>query len=128
MYGYGFVNTFNIHGTGAPAFDADAQAFITAASITDPTQQSAVNQLVLDWKADGIWNDIDEAYPYVGSNSTAHRYDIKSATAKGTFFGGVTHNGNGVTFNGTTGFMSSSWSCTAIHKNTNNCCCLDGEI
>ena len=31
----------------APAFDADAQAFITAAAITDATQQNAINTLVL---------------------------------------------------------------------------------
>jgi len=35
--------------------DTDAQAFITAASITDSTQQSAINTLVTQLKTYGIW-------------------------------------------------------------------------
>ncbi len=35
--------------------DSDAQAFITAASITDATQQSAINTLVTDLKGYEIW-------------------------------------------------------------------------
>ena len=33
-----------------PKFDPDAQAFITAAAITDVTQQNAINTLVINLK------------------------------------------------------------------------------
>ena len=36
-------------------FDPDAQAFITAAGITDNTQKTAINTLVLDLKGYLIW-------------------------------------------------------------------------
>ena len=48
MYGYGnsmFLSPA-LAGDSGPSVDPDAQAFITAASITDPTQQSAINTLV----------------------------------------------------------------------------------
>ncbi len=38
-----------------PSGDADAQAFITAAGITDNTQKSAIETLVTDLKGYGIW-------------------------------------------------------------------------
>jgi hypothetical protein len=41
----------DVVGITTPPVDADAQAFITAASITDPTQQSAINTLVVDRKS-----------------------------------------------------------------------------
>ena len=40
---------------GGAGTDADAQAFITAAAITDATQQSAINTLVVDLNTYGIW-------------------------------------------------------------------------
>ncbi len=102
MYGYGFVNSFRT--IGGVSFDPDAQAFITAASITDPTQQSAVNQLVIDLEAASIWTKAGVINPFVGGNATAHRYNLKTATADTTFYGGVNHNSQGVTYNGTTGY------------------------
>ena len=85
--------------------DADAQAFITAASITDLTQQSAINQLVLDLKSYSIWSKLEAIYPYVGGNATSHSYNLKDTTKfQITWSGGVTHDLNGVTGNGTNGY------------------------
>jgi hypothetical protein len=54
MIGYANSMFLATHGilarSGGPSVDPDAQAFITAASITNPTQQSAVNTLVVDLK------------------------------------------------------------------------------
>lgn len=72
MYGYGFslflTNRAILAKTasGTPV-DPDAQAFITAASITDPTQQSAINQLVVDLKGYNVWTKMKAIYPFVGS-------------------------------------------------------------
>ena len=57
---------------------ADAQAFITAASITDPTQQSAINQLVVDLKGYGVWTKMQAIYPFVGGTSTSTSYNLKN--------------------------------------------------
>ena len=77
--------------------DPDAQAFITAAGITDATQQSAINQLVLDLKSYDIWTKMKAIYPFVGGTATSHSYNLKNTTQyQITWFGGVTHNSNGV--------------------------------
>jgi len=53
-------------GVVAPAVDADAQAFITAANITNTTQQSAIDTLVKSLKTANIWTKMKAIYPFVG--------------------------------------------------------------
>jgi len=48
--------------------DSDAQAFITAAAITDATQQSAIDTLVKGLKTDGLWSKMKAVYPFVTDN------------------------------------------------------------
>lgn len=95
--------------SGAPTTDPDAQAFITAASITDPTQQSAINQLVLDLKGYSIWSKMKALYPFVGGTAAQHKWNLKDprdldAAFRLQFFGGVTHSSTGVQGNGTNGY------------------------
>ena len=90
-------------------FDPDAQAFITAASITDPTQQSAINQLVVDLKGYGIWSKMKAVYPFVGGSSSSHKWNLKDprdldAAFRLVFNGGWTHGSNGVLPNGTNAY------------------------
>lgn len=90
-------------------FDADAQAFFTASGITDNTQKLAVNQLVLDLKSFSLWNKFSAIYPFVGGTATTHKFNLKNPLdTNGAFrilwVGGVTHNSNGVTGNGTNGY------------------------
>jgi hypothetical protein len=102
-------------GTAAPIVDPDAQAFITAAAITDPTQQSAVNQLVVDLKADGIWSKMKAIYPFVGGTSSTHKFNLKNpldtdAAFRLVFNGGWTHSSTGATPNGTNAFANTYFS------------------
>jgi len=95
--------------TPTSSVDADAQAFITAASITDPTQQSAINQLVVDLKGYSIWSKMKALYPFVGGTASAHKFNLKDprdldAAFRLVFSGGVTHASTGATFNGTNGY------------------------
>ena len=77
--------------------DPDAQAFFTSAGITDTTQQTAVNNLVVGLKNDGIWNKMKIIYPFVGGTATSHSYNLKDTTvAQITWTSGITHNSNGV--------------------------------
>jgi hypothetical protein len=62
--------------SSAPAFDADAQAFITATGITG-TDATAVNTLVVDLKAANIWTLFDAIYPMVGGTATTCKYNLK---------------------------------------------------
>ena len=85
--------------------DPNAQAFITAAGITDATEISAINQLVIDLKAAGIWSSLNTIYPFIGGTSTTNSYNLKNPSSyQITWYGGVTHNSNGVTFNGVNGY------------------------
>ena len=101
--------------------DSDAQAFITAAAITNETQQTAIDTLVIALKADGIWSKIGILYPFVGGNETSHRYNLKSAGSYLlTFYGGWTHSSTGAQPNGidayaSTGYLDSAYGVN-IHR------------
>jgi hypothetical protein len=93
--------------TPTPAVDPDAQAFITAASITDPTQQAAINTLVVDLKGYSIWTKFKAIYPIVGGTASQHKYNLKDprdldAAFRLTFATGWTHSANGMLPNGAT--------------------------
>lgn len=57
--------------------DPDAQAFITAAGITDATQKSAIDTLVKDLKGYNIWSKMRAVYPFVGGTANTHKYNLK---------------------------------------------------
>ena len=101
--------------------DPDAQAFLTATGITDPTISNAINTLVLDLKSNNIWDKMQGIWPFVGGNSASNSVNLKQpGTFNYTWFGGVTHNSNGVTFNGTNGYGSALYvpASQAIQNNT----------
>lgn len=85
------------------ALDADAAAFIAAASLTNVTQKVAVNNLVTSLKSASLWAKFYGIYPFVGGNSAAHAQDLKAAYDI-TWAGTLTHNANGVTGDGATGY------------------------
>jgi hypothetical protein len=106
------------------SLDPDAQAFITAAGITNPTQQTAINTLVLSLKADGIWTKMKAIYPFVGGTSTTHKYNLKDprdldAAFRLTFNGGWTHSSNGVKGNGTNNYADTFLIPNSILTNNN---------
>jgi hypothetical protein len=89
--------------------DADAQAFITAAGITDATQQSAINTLVTDLKGYGVWTKMKAIYPFVGGTASTHKWNLKDprdldAAFRLVFSGGSTHSSTGWLPNGTNGY------------------------
>jgi hypothetical protein len=87
------------------AYDPDAQAFITAAGLTDNTQKSAINTLVLSLKANNIWQKFKAIYPFVGGTATTHKFNLinpadTNAAFRLVFSGGWTHSSTGATPNG----------------------------
>ena len=94
---------------GGGGIDADAQAFITAASITDSTQQSAINTLVTQLKTYGIWTKLKAVYPFVGGTASAHKFNLKDprdldAAFRLQFNGGWTHSSTGALPNGSNAY------------------------
>lgn len=94
------------------AFDADAQAFFnrvtTAGGTLSATEQIAVNTLVLQMKADGIWTKMKAIYPMVGASAAACAQNLKSSSFTGTFTSGWTFASTGVTGNGTSAYMDTT--------------------
>jgi hypothetical protein len=86
-------------------YDADAQAFFdrvtTAGGSLSLTEKSAVNQLVLDMKDDGIWESMKAIYPIVGASAASCAQNLKSSSFTGTFTSGWTFSSNGM--NGSSG-------------------------
>jgi hypothetical protein len=92
------------------SFDADAVAFFgrvtTAGGTLSATEKAAVNTLVVDMKAAGIWTAMKAIYPMVGASAAACAQNLKSSSFTGTFSSGWTFASTGVTPNGTSAFMN----------------------
>lgn len=91
--------------------DPDAKAFITASSITDTTQQSAINNLVVDFKQNGIWAKMKAIYPMVGGTELSHKFNLKDSrdlddAFRLSFAGGWTHSANGALPNGVNAYAN----------------------
>jgi len=85
--------------------DVDAQAFITAASITNGIQKIAIYRLVTDLKGYGVWTKMKAIYPVVGGTSAAHAVNLRTpGTYNLTFTGGWTHSSTGMVGNGTSDY------------------------
>jgi hypothetical protein len=108
---------------GGAGTDADAQAFITAAAITDATQQSAINTLVIDLKAYGVWTKMKAIYPFVGGTASTHKFNLKdprdlNAAFRLVFSGGWTHSSNGALPNGTNGYANSYFQANTLSSSS----------
>ena len=123
MIGYGnsmFLATHGILSRAASGggVDPDAQAFITAAAITDPTQQAAINTLIVDLKGYSIWTKMKALYPFVGGTASTHKFNLKDPRDLDAAFrifwnGGVTHSANGVQFGGVNGWGNTYYNLSA---------------
>lgn len=103
------ASRFNLPVRRSSITDANAFAFVEAAGISDTTQQSAINTLVLGLKSNNLWTKMEAIYPFVGGSAYSHKFNLKNLNAyELTFYGGVTHNNNGVKSNGTNGYAGTS--------------------
>lgn len=99
---------------GHGGYDADAQAYFTATGLTDDTIKNAINQYILDLKGFSLWTKIKANYRYAGGTAALHKWNLKDpqdtdAAFRGTFHGTVTHDANGITGNGSTGYMDTKF-------------------
>jgi len=95
---------------------SDAEKFIIAANITDPTEQTAIYTLVDSLIANNLWDKLFAIYPFVGSSGYSHKFNLKAPidddiSYRLTFTGGSTHSSLGYQCDGT------SWANTYFNPN-----------
>lgn len=114
--------------------DADVLAFfnrvIAAGGTLNATEQIAVNDLVLQLKANNLWPSMKAIYPMVGASAAACSQNLVSASFTGTFSSGWTFASTGVTPNGTSAFMNTAFvadtnltygsACISFYSRTNS--------
>jgi hypothetical protein len=105
-------------------FDGDALAFFTRVTTAGGTlttiEEVAINQLVLDMKANNIWDSMKAIYPMVGASAAACAQNLKSSSFTGTFTSGWTFASNGITGNGTSSFMNTNFNNQGNWTSTSN--------
>jgi SPP1 family predicted phage head-tail adaptor len=93
--------------------DPDVAAFFTrvttAGGTLNSTEESAIRTLVSSLKSDGLWSKMLAIYPMVGASASACAQNLKSASYTGTFGGAITYSANGITSNGTTGYLDTGF-------------------
>jgi hypothetical protein len=71
-----------------PAIDPDAQSYINAVQgggdTLTLTEQTAVNQLVIDLKAASIWTFWEAFYPFLGGTSTSTKWNLVNPVSGST--------------------------------------------
>jgi hypothetical protein len=117
-------NVVTVEVPAAPMPDP-AGDFLTATGITDVTITTAIYNLVDELQTGGIWDKIEAFYPFVGGTATTHKFNLKDPrdderAFRLTFFGGITHDANGVTGNGTTGYFRTWWATNTSNKTNDN--------
>lgn len=105
VYATNIVTTASVSSDTLSIMDANAELFLTTTGITDNTIKTAINQLVIDLKNYGIWSKSYAIYPFVGSTSATHKYNLinpldTDAAYRIIFSGGWTHSSTGIKANG----------------------------
>jgi hypothetical protein len=111
-------HTVNVPATGGSGYDPDTDAFLAVTGITDNTIKGALNTVVVDLKANGLWAKGKLINPVAGGTDATHKYNLKDprdldAAYRLTFSGTVTHSSTGMTGNGSTGYAN-----TFLNPNT----------
>jgi hypothetical protein len=80
--------------------DTNANAFVTAAAITDRAQKAAANHYVRSFKFYGLWTKSVGLYPFLGGTAAAHKFNLinpvdNDAAFRMAFNGTWTHDNTG---------------------------------
>lgn len=94
-----FINTINQQP------DPNAQKFLLCSGITNPTITVAVDKLASRLRTNYLWPKYHGLWPTCGGTAFTNSFNlINPFLYRLTYTGGITHNANGMTFNGTTGY------------------------
>lgn len=109
-----------------PAYDTDAAAFFAKGVTLGEAPLSGsikgyINTAVLDLKAASLWTPHKALYPFVGATAGWHSLNLKDPTQyQITWSGGLTHDANGVTGNGSSGFGDTGLNALSVLSATSN--------
>lgn len=84
-------------------YDADAQKFFDSTGITDTTQKSAVNNLLIQLKDSSLWPQFLAIYPMVGGTNATTKWNLKDprnldSAYRLTFNGSPVFSNSGILF------------------------------
>jgi hypothetical protein len=102
------INPYLVQPSG-PSYGALTTAWIAATGETDLTILGALNTLESDLTTYGLTSKMKALYPFVGGTAGKHKFNFMDArdldaAFRITWYGGVTHNSNGITGNGTNSY------------------------
>lgn len=105
-------------------WDPDAGAFINATGIGG-IQAVAVNNLVNQLKAAGLWSYMYAIYPMVGGTANTHKFNLinpqdTNGAYRLTFAGGWTHNSSGAKPDGVSGTYADTFAAPSSLFGLNN--------
>jgi hypothetical protein len=89
------------------SYDSVGRFFEKIGTLTEG-QQTAIRTAEASLKAAGIWNKYPALWIWVGGASGAHQYDLKNPDRPPLGFVDITHDADGVTFNGSTSYIQTS--------------------
>jgi len=103
--------------------DPDAQAFSTAAGLTNAAQQEAVNELVIALKISNVWPRLRALYPMVGGTARAHALNLcdprdADDAFRLVFVGNPRHDALGVRWDGATQYADTHFVPTQLPLNS----------
>lgn len=124
LLGFGQFNPI-FYASASVSIDADAQAYITAATITDAGQKSAINTLFKSLKSAGVYTKIQAMYPFLGTTPTQQKWNAKdprdlNAAYRLVFSGGGTFSNNGYQSNGTNSYADTFFIPSSIQNVNSN--------
>lgn len=105
FYNKSVVSNTVTQATSTPSYtDTDANAYISATSLTDSEQESAY-KLIVDLKSNSLWTKIQAIYPFKGTTAAQHKFNAKNpidtdGAFRLTFNGAATFGNNGYQLNG----------------------------
>lgn len=121
-----------VNGYAQQTIDPNAQAYLTAAGITDPTLVTAANHLVINLKDSSLWDATWALWPIMGGSSSSCSINLfDPSTYILSYTGGITYSSTGMVGNGSTGvantgilanssFISSTAGAMGFYSRTDN--------
>jgi hypothetical protein len=108
---------------GVGGHDSSVTQFIVATGITDDTIHVALDTFTRYIKDKGIWAKCPVIYPFVGGTASTHKYNLVNpldtdGAYRITPNGGITHDANGVTGNGTNGYLDTHFDPSVLSQNS----------
>jgi hypothetical protein len=101
--------------------DPDAFRFLEIANITNQTQITAINNLVVGLKSNNLWNKMAAIYPFVGGTAFTHKWNLKNPADtdnafRAQYVGSIVHSNDGVTSTG--GYINTYFNSTFLAQSS----------